>query len=123
VGSDRSTTDESTVVHSPKRVSNALVGVKIGLLLNALAVGLELTLFYCTPGSAIRPMGLTCWSFMLAATGLLVGVPLSIKGLFSGRGWQRWLGIPGVLLNLAIFPLAAITERVVGAAMNLMFRP
>ncbi len=68
-------------------------------------------------------MGLACWSFILAATGLLVGVPLSIKGLFSERGWQRWLGIPGLLLNLAIFPLAGITERLVGMAVNLTFEP
>jgi hypothetical protein len=123
VGSGRSNASESPGVHSPKRVSNALVGVKIGLLLNTCAVGLELTLFFSTPGSAIRPMGLACWSLVLAATSLLVGIPISIKGLFSERGWQRWLGISGVLLNLAIFPAGGITMRLVAAVMNLTFEP
>jgi hypothetical protein len=53
-------------------------------------------------------MGIAVWIFELAGVGLFVGVPVSIAGMVLDRGWQRWFGVLGALLNLAIFPVGVM---------------
>jgi len=59
------------------------------------------------------------WGFELAALGLFVGVPISIAGFFLGGRSHRWLGILGVLLNLAIFPVSMVAFEIMVLAMGL----
>ena len=117
--SEGSNTDESTLVHRPKRARIAVFSVALGLALNACSAGMMLTLLFYVPGSRVRPMGLAVWMFEFAGIGLFGGVPISIAGMAFGQGWQRWLGILGLLLNLAVFPVSAMAMSLVAWACGL----
>jgi hypothetical protein len=90
-----------------------VLGAGLGLVLNALASGIWLDLLLVAPGTHVRPMAEACYALMFAAVGLLFGLPISVAGAFLGRGRKRWLSILGVLLNLAIFPVSAISLRII----------
>ena len=53
-------------------------------------------------------MGQAVLLILAGAIGLIVGVPVSIAGIFVGRGRQRWLGVLGVLLNVIIIPVGVM---------------
>ena len=64
-------------------------------------------------------MGQVAVAFLLATTGLVVGVPLSYVGLFfSRRPLCLCLCIFGVLINLAVTPVYLTTFRLVCRMMN-----
>jgi hypothetical protein len=65
-------------------------------------------------------MILALWLFHLAATGLVVGVPISIAGVFLDKHWKWQLGILGVLLNLAVFPVGIMAFQFVVWAWGLI---
>lgn len=117
---DENETDELVPAPSPaKRSGIGLRCVLLGLVLNALAAGLMSMLLCCAPGSAIRPMGHACYLFLFVAIGLFAGFPMSILAVFREKGSQKWLGVLGMLLNLAVFPAGCWTLRFLAYVMNL----
>ncbi len=108
-------TSPRTDGEKPTNVS--VVGVVIGLICTAFPVSMTICGF-CSAGrgAAVRPMFLLPAIFFWAAAGMLVGVPISIAGIFLDRGRKKWLGVFGVVLNLAIFPACmAAMETVIWA--------
>lgn len=86
------------------------------LAANVIAVGFMLTLAALPTGAAIRPMGHAAVAGLCALFALFVGAPISALLLFVAPRWRcKAIAMFGIVLNLAPFPLAAITMSALAA--------
>jgi hypothetical protein len=82
----------------------ALASAGLGCTTSGIAVLISLQFFAVARGESVRAMGWAGFIFMLAAAGLVAGVPCGIVGLLSPR---PWLALLGTVLSLTPWPLGS----------------